>query len=104
MGIEMLSWMEKRNDFRYTADFIRAEFGDSPDIENVITELDAHGKSLEAAKRFEDKAEHIPYTSQRMELRKAVPIWFSEIHHNPASAYSEFAERVQPGHLPAFAS
>jgi hypothetical protein len=97
MGSEMLSWMEKRDDFRYTAEFIRDEFGDSPDIENVITELDAHIKCLENVTELEDRRRRTTYTSQRMELRKAVPIWFSEIHHNPASAYSKFAERVQPG-------
>jgi hypothetical protein len=97
MGIEMLSWMEKRDDFRYTTEFIREEFGDSPDIENVITELDAVTKSLQDATGLEDRRRRTSYTSQRMRLRLAVPIWFSEIHHNPASDYSKFAERVQPG-------
>lgn len=99
MGIEMLAWMSKReDDFKFTAEFIREEFGVSPNIEDLITELDAHVESLKNAVKLEDRLKHIPYSTELGRLRTALPIWFSEIHNNPAPAYAQFAEKVaQPG-------
>src|ERR1017187_8854827 len=39
--------------YRYTADFIREAFGDSPNVEDVITERDSHIKSLEGSEKLE---------------------------------------------------
>jgi hypothetical protein len=97
MGTEMLSWMSKRDEYRYTADFVKEEFGDSPNIEDVITELDAYVKSLKGSEELEDRLRRSRAAHQRGKLREAVPVWFMEIHTNPALAYQEFAERiVQP--------
>ena len=42
----MLSWMSNRDEFRYTAEFIKEAFGESPNIEDVITAIDDRVKSL----------------------------------------------------------
>lgn len=98
MGAEMISWMSSREQYRYTADFIREEFGDSPNIEDVITELDSRIKSLEGFEDLEHRLQRSNAAHQRGKLREVVPVWFTEIHTNPAPAYQEFAERiVQPG-------
>jgi hypothetical protein len=95
MGIEMLSWMSKRgDDFKFSAEFIRQEFGDLPNIENVITELDSHVDALKNAVTLEERLKHIPYTTGLRQLRTALPIWFGEIHNNRAPAYAQFAETV----------
>lgn len=46
MGAELIAWMSKREEYRYTAEFIKEKFGNSPNIEDVITSLDAYIKSL----------------------------------------------------------
>ena len=94
----MLSWMSQREEYRYTADFIKEEFGDHPNIEDVITELDAYIKSLEGSEGLEDRLRRSKAAQQRGKLREAVPIRFAEIHTNPAPAYEQFAQGiVQPG-------
>ena len=98
MGAEMLSWMSTHEDYCHTADFIREEFGHSPNIEDVITELDACDKSLQSSVRLEDRLKRSNVARQRGKLREAVPLWFREIHSNIATAYQMFVERiVQPG-------
>jgi hypothetical protein len=98
MGAEMLSWMSSREEYLYTADFMKEEFGDSPNIEDVITELDALTNSLRNSERLEDRLKRSKAAHQRGKLREAVPVWFTEIHTKPAPAYQQFAEKtVQPG-------
>jgi hypothetical protein len=98
MGAEMLSWMSKREEYQHTAECIKGKFGDSPNIEDVITKLDAYIKSLEGSEELEDRLQRSNAAHQRGKLREVVPVWFTEIHTNPAPAYQEFAERiVQPG-------
>lgn len=90
----MLSWMAKRDAYANTADFLREEFGGSPNIEDVITALDARIKALEGFQDLERRLQRSNAAHQRSKLREAVPIWFTEIHANPASAYQKFAERI----------
>jgi hypothetical protein len=94
MGAEMMSWMSKREAYRYTADFIKEEFGNSPNIEDVITTLDARIKSFEGSEELEDRLQRSNAAHQRGKLREAVPVWFTEIHTNSAPAYQEFAETI----------
>jgi hypothetical protein len=98
MGTEMLSWMSSHEEYQGTADFIRKEFGELPNIEDVITELDARIDRLDRSQNPDARKEHSLFAYNRGELRKALPIWFREIHQNPATAYARFAEMVvQPG-------
>jgi hypothetical protein len=98
MGTDMLSWMSKREEYRYTADFIEEAFGASPNIEDVITELDGYIKSLEGSEKLEDRLQRAHAADQRGRLGVALPVWFREIHTNSAPAYQQFAERIaQPG-------
>jgi hypothetical protein len=87
----MLSWMSRHEEHQGTADFIRLRFGELPNIEDVITELDAQIDSLEVSQNSDDKNEHSHLAYNRANLREALPIWFSEIHQNPAPAYGRFA-------------
>jgi hypothetical protein len=94
MGTEMLSWMSKRQGYQYTADWLREAFGDSPNLEDIITELDSHIKSLEGSDKLEDRLQRTLAAEQRKNLRVALPIWFMEIHAKPAPAYQCFAEKI----------
>jgi len=94
----MLAWMSTRDRYRGTADSIRETFGDSPNIEDVITALDGIITSLESAKELADRERRTIAVHQRSELVEVLPQWFIEIHVNRAPAYEQFAERiVQPG-------
>jgi hypothetical protein len=98
MGAELTAWMSKREEYRYTAEFIKEKFGNSLNIEDVITSLDAYIKSLRGSEELEDRLQRSNAAHQRGKLREAVPVWFTEIHANPAPAYQEFAETlVQSG-------
>lgn len=99
MGHEMLEWMSKReDDLKFTAEFVREQFGSSPNIEDVITELDSHVEAKANATTLEERLSHTPYAVELGQVRKALPMWFEEIHNDPAPAYAIFAERVvQPG-------
>jgi hypothetical protein len=98
MGAEMLTWMSVRELYKDTADSIRETFGDSPNIEEVVTELEGVVESLEHSSETEDRIRRSIASSILVKVREAVPIWFTEIHTNPAPAYQQFAEKlVQPG-------
>lgn len=98
MGTEMLSWMSVRERYKDTADSIRETFGDSPNIEDVVTELEGVVKSLEHSSETDDRVRRSIASSILVQVREAVPIWFTEIHSRPARAYQQFAEKtVQPG-------
>jgi hypothetical protein len=98
MGAEMLAWMSTRDRYRDTAESIKETFGDSPNIEDVITALDDMITSLEGAKELADRERRTVAAHQRSKLAEALPQWFIEIHANPAPAYEQFAGNiVQPG-------
>lgn len=98
MGAEMLAWMSTRDRYRETAEAIKETFGDSPNIENVITDLDDIITSLEGAKELADRERRTIAAHQRSKLAEVLPQWFLETHTNPAPAYEQFAKNiVQPG-------
>jgi hypothetical protein len=100
MGTEILSWMSSHERYQDTVDSIREIFGESPNIEDMVTELDKIITSLEGAKELEDRLKRSFAAQIRAKLGEVLPQWFSEIHTNPASAYLQFAEGiVQPGDI-----
>ncbi len=94
MGAEMLSWMSKHERYQYAADFIKEKFGDAPNIEDVITKLDAQIKALKGTKEVEERIQRSHIANQKGKLGEALPQWFGEIHTNPAPAYQQFAKEI----------
>jgi len=94
MGAEMLAWMSTRDRYRETSQAIKETFGDSPNIEDVITALDDIITSLEGAKELADRERRTIAAHQRSKLAEVLPQWFLEIHANPAPAYEQFAKNV----------
>lgn len=94
MGAEMLAWMSTRDRYRETSQAIKETFGDSPNIEDVITDLDDIITSLEGAKELADRERRTIAAHQRSKLAEVLPQWFLEIHANPAPAYEQFAKNV----------
>jgi hypothetical protein len=98
MGAEMLTWMSVRERYKDTAGSIRETFGDSPNIEDVVTELEGMVIALEHSSETEDRICRSIAISILEKVGEAVPIWFTEIHSRPALTYQQFAKKiVQPG-------
>ena len=98
MGLGMLSWMAKHERYQGAAKAVKEMFGDSPNIEDVITGLDEVIKSGEGSDKIEERAQRTVAANLRGTLGVVLPQWFSEIHTNPAPTYKQFAEDiVQPG-------
>jgi hypothetical protein len=72
MGAEMLAWMSTRDRYRETAEAIKETFGDSPNIEDVITDLDDIITSLEGAKELADRERRTIAAHQRSKLAEVV--------------------------------
>lgn len=98
MGAEMLLWMSNQERYQDTANSIKEAFGDSPNIEDVITELDSTIQSLEGPEKLEDRVQRSTAANLRGKLGEVLPQWFAGIHTNLAPAYQQFADKiVEPG-------
>lgn len=99
MATELFAWMLKspNADYCSAAKGLAERFGPSPNIEDVITELQAQIRTLESGSE-EDRLERTLLAHWRGSLVHAVREWFREIHERPASGYAAFANGiVRPG-------
>lgn len=100
MGDHLLDFMLKSEDtwIRASGEFLIDTFGKSPNIEDLITELQSRIDRLKDAQSPEDKAQRMRLGNRRGFLGTALREWFREIHIHPAPSYAAFAERIaQPG-------
>src|SRR5215467_10472283 len=95
MGGELLAWMRDFHTGRYrtTAELIFEHFGAAPNIEDVITQLQARTKELDTDKT-EDRLLRTTFGNARGRLAEAMREWFREIHLKPAIAYGRFADHI----------
>lgn len=95
MGAKLFEWMLGYRDLNYqsAASGLSQRFGASPNIEDVISELQAKIKSLDTD-NLEDRLERAQLANWRGYLGSAVRQWFLEIHNHPASGYEIFANQV----------
>jgi len=99
MATGLFAWMLRsaNTDYCSAAEGLSERFGPSPNIEDVITELQAQIKTLDT-KSEEDRLERALLAHWRGSLVDAVREWFGEIHERPASGYAAFANGiVRPG-------
>lgn len=95
MGKQLFEWMAAYPDgmFRASVDVLVERFGEDPNIEDVITEVQS---SIEC--NGKDRVQHFNLVSARQHLFDGLRLWFREIHFRPATGYAEFADEViQPG-------
>jgi hypothetical protein len=95
MGTELLQWMLAYPTGRYrgSAELLIETFGDSPNIEDVITQLVAAIETLDSDAQ-EDRVLRSLLGNARGQIAEAIREWFREVHLNAAPAYAEFADRV----------
>jgi hypothetical protein len=97
MGTEILHWMLTANDItgqlRPTAELVINRFGESPNIEDVITQLSSAIKQL--SRNVEEEYMELLTLGNAMGwIAGAVREWFREIHNNAAPLYAEFVDKV----------
>jgi hypothetical protein len=100
MGDGLLDFMLKSHDtwIRASGEFLIDTFGRSPNIEDLITELQSRIDLLKDAQSPDDKAQRMRLGNRRGFLGAALQQWFREIHVSPAPSYATFAEKIaQPG-------
>src|ERR1022692_2606916 len=71
MGAEMLTWMLVRERYKDTADSITEMFGDSPNIEDVVTALEGVVKTLEHSLETEARIRRSIASSVLVQVREA---------------------------------
>ena len=100
LGSGLLDFMLKSHDIRTRAagEYLSDTFGQSSNIEDLITELQSRIESLKNAQLSEDRIQRTRLGNRVGALRDALGAWFREIRILPAPSYAAFAEKiVQPG-------
>ena len=100
MGSALLEFMLKSEDvwIRASAEFLIDTFGDSPNIEDLITEIQSRVEKLKNASTPLDRTQFAKLGNRRGSLGTALREWFREIHDGAAPSYAILADRiVQPG-------
>jgi hypothetical protein len=102
MGDGLLDFMLKSPDpsIQASGHFLIDTFGRSPNIEDLITELESRVAQLKDAPTAEERAQRMRLGNSRAFLGTALQFWFREIHVRPAPSYAVFARAIaQPGDM-----
>jgi hypothetical protein len=100
MGDGLLDFMLKSPDpsIQGSGRFLIDTFGRSPNIEDLITELESRVAQLKDAPTAEERAQRMRLGNRRAFLGTSLQFWFREIHLRPAPSYAAFATSIaQPG-------
>jgi|SRR5579859_770511 len=80
--------------YRDSAQLLIEAFGQSPNIEDVISELESKVRSLNNAESPDERSLRSLFGHARGHLGEMLREWFRVIRNNPAPAYAKFAERI----------
>ena len=100
MGKQWLEWMAAYPNgyFRGSVDLVVERFGSNPNVEDVITEMQASIHSLTSSEVVEDRLQRTLLGNTLGQLNAGLREWFRELRLHGAPAYSDFADNViQPG-------
>lgn len=81
------------NTYRESAQLIIDSFGKCPNVEDLITEIEAKIESLKKAEEF-DRVTRSVWAQALGNLGHMLREWFRIIHNKPASLYADFADRI----------
>jgi len=99
MGSALFKYMLKSEDalFRKSAKFLLDTFGESSNIEDLISEIQSRIKKLENPRTADERDQRTGIGISSDRLSRALIKWFREIRKHPAPNYAIFADRiVQP--------
>lgn len=96
MGGKLLDFMLKSSDSvtKASGELLVDTFGQSPNIEDLITELQSRTKSLKKSVAQEDQIQRRRLGRCLGWIGVALQQWFREIRNNHASGYAIFAEKI----------
>jgi hypothetical protein len=100
MGSALFEYMLKSENvsIRASAEFLIDTFGETPNIEDLITEIEFQVARLKNSEVPEDRIQRSRIGNRRGYLGVALQEWFRQIHSSPAPSYAKFAEHiVRPG-------
>lgn len=100
MGGALFEYMLKSENvsIRGSAEFLIDTFGETPNIEDLITEIESQVVKLKNSEVPEDRIQRNRIGNRRVYLGVALQEWFRQIHLSPAPGYATFAEHiVRPG-------
>jgi hypothetical protein len=100
MGAPLLEFMLNYSHewFQASAHTLVEIFGSSPNIEDLISDIDTKIASLENEDDFEDKFLRSKLVYARGHVAHTLRAWFLTLHDHPANVYAQFADQiVKPG-------
>jgi hypothetical protein len=96
MGQGLLEFMLKseNNDFQVSAEQLIEIFGTTPNIEDLISEIEARIDALKSRKTDEELVKWVILTSGRSNILRALREWFRVLHCSPADLYENFSQKI----------
>lgn len=100
MGGALFEYMLKSENvsIRGSAEFLMDTFGETRNIEDLITEIESQVAKLKDSEVSEDRIQRNRIGNRRGYLGVALQEWFRQVHLLPAPSYAIFAQRIlRPG-------
>jgi hypothetical protein len=100
MGGALFEYMLKSENvsIRTSAGFLIDTFGERPNIEDLITEIESQVARRKNSEVPEERIQRSRIGNSRGYLGVALQEWFRQIHSSPAPSYATFADQiVRPG-------
>ncbi|MBZ5505151.1 MAG: hypothetical protein LAO78_06670 [Acidobacteriia bacterium] len=96
MGQGLLEFMLKseNNDFQVSAEQLIEMFGNTPNIEDLISEIEARIDELKSRKTDEELVKWVILISGRSNILRALREWFRVLHCSPADLYENFSQKI----------
>lgn len=96
MGGDLLQFMLKypHDWFQASARTLIEEFGESPNVEDLISDIETKIDALEKAEPYEDKLLRSSLGYARGHLAHTLRAWFLTLHNSPADLYAQFADKL----------
>lgn len=96
MGSALFEYMLKSDNvwIRASAEFLIDTFGATPNIEDLITEIESQVARLKNSEVPEDRIQRRRIGNRRVYLGVALQEWFRQIRMLPAPSYATFAEHI----------
>ena len=96
MGKQWLEWMAAYPNgyFRGSVDLVVERFGNDPNIEDVMTEMQSSIHSLAHSEVLEDRLQRTLLGNTLGQLNAGLREWFRELRLHGAHAYAQFADNI----------
>lgn len=96
MGEQWLDWMANYPGGRYqgSSELLAQIFGKSPNIEDVITEIESVIRAPAEPNDTEHSRRRTILGSTHGQLFESLREWFRELRRNPAEKYAQFAQNI----------